>query len=113
MNYKNKASKACDFAPKVRKEIKRRDMNRCVYCGSKVGLQIAHIFVPRSKGGLGVKENGALLCTYGNNCHGKLDNGLDKEHKPIKEYVESYMRRLYDVSMKDITYNKYKNFKYS
>jgi len=112
MNYKNKASKACDFPPKVRKEIATRDMNRCVYCGSKFGLQVAHVFVPRSKGGLGVKENGALMCSYGNNCHGKYDNGLDEEHEPIKEYVQSYMRKLYDINVHDLVYKKYAGFKF-
>lgn len=102
---KSKASKACEFPPNVRKIIKTRDVNSCVYCGSKSSLQIAHIFVPRSKGGLGVKENGALLCVK---CHGKLDNGLNKEALPIQEYVETYMRRLYDISIKELIYNKWR-----
>ena len=110
MNYKNKVSKACEFPPKVRKEIMRRDMSRCCYCHTKHNLTIAHAFVPRSKGGLGVKENGVVLCML---CHHKLDNGLDKEHQPIKQHIEDYMRRLYDVSIREITYNKYSNFKYS
>lgn len=108
MGYKSKVSKACDFAPKVRKEIMRRDMSRCAYCGSVHNLTIAHAFIPRSKGGLGVKENGVILCM---SCHHKLDNGLDKESKPIKNYVESYMRRLYDVNTRDLVYKKYEFIK--
>ena len=100
----SKQSKACEFPPKVRKLIKIRDQNKCVYCHSKNGIQIAHVFVPRSKGGLGVKENGACLCV---SCHMKLDNGLDKEAIPIDEYVKGYMRRLYDINIKELIYNKW------
>lgn len=108
MAYKSKASKACDFAPKVRKVIMLRDQSKCVACHSKHNLTIAHVFVPRSKGGLGVKENGAVLCMK---CHHKLDNGLNKEALPIKKYVEIYMRRLYDISIKDLIYKKYEFIK--
>ena len=110
INYKNKASKACDFPPKVRKEIMRREQSKCAYCHSRHNLSIAHAFVPRSKGGLGVKENGVVLCAV---CHHRYDNGLDKEHEPIRKYIESYMRRLYDINTNELVYNRYKNFKYS
>lgn len=104
MSYKSKASKACDFAPKVRKEIMRRDMSKCAYCHSPYNLTIAHAFIPRSKGGLGVKENGVVLCM---SCHHKLDNGLNKEARPIKKYIEEYLRRLYEFNLRDLVYKKY------
>lgn len=104
MNYKSKVSKACEFAPKVRKEIMRRDQSKCVYCHSKNSLTIAHAFVPRSKGGLGIKENGVVLCMQ---CHHKLDNGLNKESEPIEKYVQEYMRRLYDINTFELVYKKY------
>jgi hypothetical protein len=37
----------------------------------------------------------------------KLDNGLDKEAMPIDEYVKGYMRRLYDINIKELIYNKW------
>ncbi len=109
MNYKNKASKACDFAPKVRKEIMIRDMSKCAYCHSRNNLTIAHAFIPSNKGGLGVKENGVILCMK---CHHKLDNGLNKESEPIKEYVHAYMRRLYDINTNELVYKKYAEFEF-
>ena len=101
----SKQSKACEFSPKVRKIIKTRDMNKCVYCHSRTGLQIAHVFVDRAHAGLGVEENGCLLCV---SCHMKLDNGLNKECEPIETYVKQYMNRLYTIDIKELKYDKWR-----
>ena len=108
MSYKSKASKKCDFAPKVRKQIMLREQSKCAYCHTRHNLTIAHAFVPRSKGGLGVLQNGVVLCMK---CHHRLDNGLNKESEPIRKYIESYMRRLYDINIFDLVYKKYEFIK--
>jgi hypothetical protein len=78
---------------------------------NKQMLGVAHIFYPRSKGGLGVKENGVLLCQEH---HHALDNGVsDSQAKHIQDYCESYLRSHYDILTSELVYNKYKNFQYN
>lgn len=67
-------SQWCEFDKETRKYIKKRDENRCIFCGNNGALQIAHIFLSRAHGGRGCKENGILLCIK---CHNALDNGKD------------------------------------
>lgn len=106
----SKVSKLCEFSPKVRKIIKERDSNSCVIPNCYRGyLGIAHIFYPRSKGGLGKKENGVLLCQHH---HHLLDNGRDsKIAHMIQTHCESYLRSHYDIDTRELRFDKWKNFK--
>lgn len=94
-------TKWVDFDKETRKYIKKRDHARCVVCGSNYGLQIMHIFVNRSHGGKGCKENGCLGCIK---CHNLLDNPIGKNNieksKQIEEYCKSYL-----ISKENIVYN--------
>jgi hypothetical protein len=99
-----------NFTKPAKLAIYKRDAHKCIIagCRDRFGLAIAHVFVARSKGGLGVEENGVLLCQRH---HHMLDNGLDREHEQVKEYVENYLRLHYGVEDIDaMTYSKWKGF---
>lgn len=80
-----KRSNWCEFDKEERKYIKKRDNDRCVICGNKGALQIMHIFLNRSHGGRGVRENGCLGCVT---CHNIMDNPIGKQNEKSKEYME-------------------------
>lgn len=88
MNISN-ISKACDISPGIRKKVLERDDYRCVLCGIKNNLQIAH-YISRAKSGLGIPENLITLCTH---CHFDYDNG--KFHKEYKKRIEDYLKAHY------------------
>lgn len=96
-------SKACDIKPKVREEVYARDKFKCVYCGTIYRLQIAHIFINRSHGGLGVKENLATLCIV---CHSTLDNSKKEKAQPIRDYVEAYLKSKHEIDLDKLKYRK-------
>lgn len=86
-----KRSSWCEFDKETRKYIKKRDKERCIYCGYKGALQIAHIFLSRAHGGRGTKENGVLLCVTH---HQILDNyfsNQESEKDNILNYCENYL----------------------
>ena len=85
-------SKACDIKPVVRAVVKERDGHHCINCGISSHLQLAHVFVNRSHGGLGVAQNLVTLCI---GCHMSLDNGRYDKSKPVRELCESYLKRMY------------------
>ena len=103
----SKRSKWCEFDKKTRELIYERDIKRCIYCGGRFGLSIAHIFVNRSHGGKGCKENGVLLCT---SCHGNLDNGNNTEKRiQINNYCMNYLYNKYGtIDKKDLIYDKWR-----
>jgi hypothetical protein len=99
-----------NFTKQAKLDIYKRDNYSCIIpgCHDKFGLAIAHVFVARSKGGLGVKENGVLLCQRH---HHMLDNGLNHEHNQVKDYIENYLRSHYGIEdIEKMTYNKWKGF---
>lgn len=88
-----KRSQWCDIDKETRKYVLKRDNNKCIICGSKKPLTIAHIFMSRAKGGKGCKENLTTLCT---NCHYyTLDNpiGLERNRrsKEILDFCKNYL----------------------
>lgn len=85
----SKKSRACDISPAVRKEVLERDDCRCIVCGIKHNLQIAH-YVSRARNGLGIPENLVTLC-YKH--HYLYDNG--KFHTEIKKCIEDYLKTQY------------------
>lgn len=91
----------CEFDKETRKYIKKRDKDKCVICGNKGALQIMHIFVNRSHGGKGCKENGCLGCIK---CHKILDNPIGEEQNKLsQEYKAICMQHLFNVE--HIIYN--------
>ena len=102
MNLKSKRSKACDIPQSVKWEVWERDGHRCIFCGSPNASPNAHI-VPRSQGGLGVKENIVTACMT---CHQRMDNSQAREMfiakaiKYIKQFVPDWTREM-------VTYNKW------
>ena len=109
-------SKACEFDEKTRLYIKRRDHNKCVICGNKNNLQIMHIFINRSHGGLGVKENGCLGCIR---CHRIIDNPIGRtqnaQSKELLAYCKQYLIDKENIVLnndflKSIKYNRFKNY---
>ena len=82
----SKRSQWTDYDKETRKYIKKRDKDKCIKCGAKGGLQIAHIFMSRAHGGKGCKENGVLLCV---NCHKIVDNPIGSNQCNLqKEYID-------------------------
>lgn len=104
-------SQWCEFDKETRKYIKKRDKEQCVICGNKGALQIMHIFVNRSHGGKGCKENGCLGCIK---CHKILDNPIGAEQNELsKEYMNKCKNYLIekehlviDKSFLDMLYYK-------
>lgn len=89
-----KRSQWCEFNKETRKEIKKRDKDRCIICGSTGALQIMHIFINRSHGGRGCKENGVLGCIK---CHRIMDNPIgDKEFELSRKYLDYCKKYLID-----------------
>lgn len=94
-------SQWCEFDKETRKYIKKRDKDRCIICGCKGALQIMHIFVNRSHGGKGCKENGVLGCIK---CHSIIDNFIGEEQKQLsKEYLQKC--KDYLIEIEHINYN--------
>lgn len=80
----------------AREEVLERDSIDghpcCIYCGSPRHLEIAH-YIPRSRGGMGIPENLAVLCTK---CHKELDNGSDITlTRDIKEVFRDWLEYNY------------------
>lgn len=103
----SKRSKWCEFSTKERKEIYKRDNNRCIICNGTFGLGIAHVFASRAHGGKGCKENGVLLCA---NCHGMLDNGNNTEKRIyINNYCCNYLYKHYgNIDKKELIFDKWR-----
>lgn len=102
-------SQFCEFDKETRKYIKKRDNNRCIFCGNNGALQIAHIFLSRAHGGKGCKENGVMLCIK---CHQALDNGKDTSlRNKIHTYCAEYLVKKENILsitelMKTLKYDK-------
>lgn len=99
-------TKATAVKKKVRDKVLHRDKYCCVSCGSPHSLTMAHIFLSRAKGGLGIEENLATLCME---CHHKLDNGRKHETQYVDSLVREYMVKMYNIeSLEMLKYNKYR-----
>lgn len=97
-------TKATDISQKIRQEVLERDKH-CISCGKHSTLTIAHVWINRSHGGLGVKENLCVLCM---DCHHAYDNGKSHEQDYQRAVVQRYMLGLYDKpDLNKLKYNKY------
>lgn len=98
----SKRSKACDISHAVRNEVLRRDDCKCIICGEKHNLQIAH-YISRARLGLGIPQNLATMCIR---CHFQYDNG--KFHNEIKEAFKEHLEAHYDDwNEEDLIYKKW------
>lgn len=105
---------ACEFNSIERNKIKKRDRGQCIFCSMgyrksyecAIGeLQIMH-YIPRSQGGLGTEQNGALGCIYH---HQMMDNGLygNEMRRMFREYLEEHYPNWNEEKLK---YDKWKIF---
>lgn len=112
---KSKQAKAREFPAKAREEIKKRD-GGCIFCKQNYHMEkitpfaanissIMH-YIPRSKNGLGIPQNGALGCIYH---HGMLDNGNSGRRKEMLEIFAAYLKKCYpDWNEDDLIYRKWR-----
>lgn len=66
-------------------------------------------YIPRSQGGLGIPQNGAVGCQ----CHhGMMDNGNNGKRQEMLEFFKEYLQRHYpDWDEKELVYDKWKFLK--
>ena len=82
--------KKTEFNRTARNLILERDEGRCIFCERGYHMENAQVYalmlksvmhyIPRSKGGLGVPENGAIGCQYH---HHMMDNGKEGYRKEM------------------------------
>ncbi len=71
----NSAERLWKMPPVNRREVLRRDRNRCQYCGSRKQLTIDHV-LPRSRGGKHTWDNVVIAC---GSCNSRKGNRTPKE----------------------------------
>jgi len=80
-----------------RKNILKRDNNRCLYCGSREKLTIDHV-IPKSRGGADSWENLVSACTDCNHRKGNRtprEAGMTLLSKPFQPNHIIYLRDFY------------------
>ena len=112
---KSKQAKAREFSKKAREEIYNRDHGKCIFCTmeyrmekatwlSQEILSVMH-YIPRSKNGLGIPQNGALGCQHH---HTMLDNGNEGVREEMLQIFREYLQKHYqDWSEDKLTYSKW------
>lgn len=97
-----KRARRAEFTANTRKIIEARD-NGCIFCQMHYRMEnalwmdlntfsIMH-YIPRSSGGLGIEQNGAVGCSWH---HSMMDNGKDGCREEMLELFEEYLSSLYD-----------------
>lgn len=67
-------------------------------------LSVMH-YIPRSRGGLGIPQNGAIGCQFH---HNMLDNGNQGKRKEMLEIFRQYLQELYPEWNEDeLVYRKW------
>ena len=112
---KSKQARAREFTPKAREEIIQRDLGRCIFCEKNYRMEgatwldkevksIMH-YIPRSKNGLGIPQNGAVGCQWH---HNMLDNGNCGNRQEMLEMFEEYLKSHYpDWDKSKLIYSKW------
>ncbi len=97
-------TRACAIPLSVKEAVWERDGGCCVLCGVPVDRSLANAhFIPRSHGGLGVKENILTLCP---SCHMRFDQSGDRNE--IKKILKEYLKEQYRGWNEDeLRYRKY------
>ena len=112
---KSRRTKATDFNTKEKAKMIERDNNMCIFCQMGYDTEGAGYyernirdymhFIPRSKGGLGIAENGALGCRFH---HRKLDFGTKDIRARMQEDFREYLKKQYiDWNEEKLMYNRW------
>lgn len=98
MKRKSKVSKACDFSHKTKKEMIERD-GGCIFCqmGYYLPQEQQYMFdamhyIPRSKMGLGIVQNGAIGCRWH---HEMMDQGSKSRRPEMLGMFKEYLKGIY------------------
>lgn len=81
---RSKRSLATMIPKSVRANVKLRDNNMCVVCGSMHNIELHHL-VERSLGGMGIENNLMCLCQYH---HRELHNGRGEVLQRVQDYMD-------------------------
>lgn len=101
----NRRTRALDFSQKVKAAIWERDGGRCLICHTPHAAPNAH-FIRRSRGGLGIEQNGLTLCTR---CHDRYDSGRQDETDELFCWFKAYLKSKYPGwSESKLIYQKYR-----
>ena len=110
-----KRARSAEFDTKTRKIIKERD-GGCIFCQKRYHmtgalwmdlrtLSIMH-YIPRSQGGLGIEQNGAIGCHHH---HFMMDNGREGRRKEMLGIFREYLMQQYpDWDESQLTYSKWR-----
>ena len=114
-----KYTKLLNFSKETIREIQRRDNYSCLFCRvgyhcedfdpNKLDFIIHDImhFIPKSKMGLGIPENGVEGCRYH---HHMLDNGNKNRRGEMLKIMENYLKSIYPGWNKSkLVYRKYED----
>lgn len=107
-------TRRCEFSKQSRLKIIERDRG-CIFCQRGYHIDETDVFgrelfeimhyIPRSQGGLGTPQNGALGCK---SHHMMLDNGNKGRREEMLEIFRDHLKRFYkDWDEKDLVYTKW------
>jgi len=100
MRKKSKRSLATKITPDVRMDVKVRDRNVCIVCGSSSLIELHHL-IEKSRLGMGVVNNLMCLCKLHRR---QLHDG----NAYVKALVRDYMNTLYpEVTDNERKYRKW------
>lgn len=115
MKHRTKSNGKYQFDRKTREQIWERDGGECIFCRLGYHMEctdpvlygikdIMH-YIPKSKGGLGIPQNGAVGCRYH---HGLLDNGSKGLRGEMLELFREYLEsRCPDWDADVLVYKKW------
>lgn len=112
---KTKQAKAREFSKEDREKIIFRDRGRCIFCDMNYRMEGATWFgkevksimhyIPRSKNGLGIPQNGAVGCQWH---HDMMDNGNKGYRAEMMELFKEYLKKQYpDWNEENLVYQKW------
>lgn len=115
MRKKSVQANVREFSKAARQEIISRDRGTCIFCNINyrmekstwLGKEIKSImhYIPRSKNGMGIPQNGAIGCQYH---HDMMDNGSEGYRDEMLEIFREYLRNEYPGwSEKELIYSKW------
>ena len=94
-------SKWTSIDNETREYVLNRD-KKCLICGTHNYLTLVHVFVNRSHGGKGSKDNLVCLCVRH---HEILDNYIGEREKELSEKISAYCKN-YLIKKECIDYNE-------